>query len=149
MEFVMIFSRNKSKLDNGIIINVVPYQLLLRWVISKKKAWCRRLILAKQVVGNLEDKISNSPTPISIGYDAGRCLPFSPQNRISYVRLARIRLHFPCLSICYRKDNDICGKCKTSFPFGSCCRCCKVPANKILIQESDKWKHNFVYRMLG
>gem|GEM_PF-1317035 len=44
MEFVMIFSRNKSKLDNGIIINVVPYQLLLRWVISKKKVWSCSLI---------------------------------------------------------------------------------------------------------
>ena len=44
MEFVMIFSRNKSKLDNGIIINVVPYQLLLRWVIGKKKVWSCSLI---------------------------------------------------------------------------------------------------------
>lgn len=67
MEFVMIFSRNKSKLDNGIIINVVPYQLLLRWVIGKKKVWSRSFIWQEALVSPSTNK--QYPTPNSLYLD--------------------------------------------------------------------------------
>ena len=43
-----------------------------------KKAWCWKLILGQQVVGNLTDKISNSPTPYPIvGMTQEDVSPFS------------------------------------------------------------------------
>ena len=53
--------------------------------------------LAKLVVGNHENKISNSPTPISTnGYDAARCSPFSSQS--NFLRsFSKNKQHFPCI----------------------------------------------------
>ena len=55
-------------------------------------------------------------------------------------------------SICYCKSNDICGKYKTSCPYGCCCyywKYYKVPENKVILQGFYDWILNFLCCSLG
>ena len=70
-----------------------------------QKAW-HRSPFSKQVLEYLEDEISSSPTPISHGYDAGKCPPILSSLNFPD-SLARTNLHFPCLSICLVKLTNI------------------------------------------
>ena len=82
-----------------------------RFVFQKmRKAW-HRSPFSKQVLEYLEDEISSSPTPISLRYDAGKCLPV-PSSLNLPDSLARTNLHFPCLSICIANIANIFSKTK-------------------------------------
>ena len=81
---------------NFKFINILKLPSTMIVIYTNKESVVLKTYFRIQVLEYLWDKISNSPTPYpNTGYDAGRCPLILFTVWISYVRSARINLHFP------------------------------------------------------